>query len=79
MRTTPRAILGKEPAYTIVDFAAGLAKDSYTVELFVNNAFDKRAQLDRWAQCDAEVCGVEGTYITPTIPRTIGLRFGQKF
>ena len=79
MRTVQRDILGKEPAYTIVDFAAGLARDSYTVELFVNNAFDKRAQLDRWAQCDATVCGTEGTYITPTMPRTIGLRFGQKF
>jgi outer membrane receptor protein involved in Fe transport len=74
-----RYILGEEPSYTVVDFTAGLKKDNYSAELFINNAFDKRAQLDRWAQCDAAVCGVEGTYITPTIPRTIGLRFGQKF
>ena len=74
-----RYILGEEPAYTIVDFTAGLERDSYSVELFVNNAFDERAQLDRWAQCSADVCGVEGTYITTTMPRTIGIRFGQRF
>ena len=79
LRTEQVGILGRAPAYTLVDLAAGIAKDSYSFELFVNNAFDKRAQLDRWAQCDASVCGVEGTYITPTMPRTIGLRFGQKF
>jgi len=79
LRTTQRNILGEEPAYTITDFSAGLAKDSYTVELFISNAFDERGQLDRWAQCDAAVCGLEGTYITPTMPRTIGLRFGQRF
>lgn len=63
----------------MADFAAGVARDSYTVELFVNNAFDERGQLDRWAQCVAAICGVSGTYIAPVMPRTIGLRFGQKF
>ncbi len=77
-----RAILGEEPSYTIVDFAAGLKKDNYSVELFVNNVADERAQLDRWAQCDAAICGGvagRGTYITGNTPRTIGIRFGQKF
>ncbi len=79
LRSTQRAILGREPSYTIADFTFGIENDAYSVELFVNNAFDKRAQLDRWAQCDASVCGVSGTYITPTQPRTVGLRFGQRF
>lgn len=79
LRTLQREILGEEPAYTIADLSAGIQRGSYTVQLFLNNAFDKRAQLDRWAQCDATICGVGGTYITPTAPRTIGLRFGQKF
>jgi outer membrane receptor protein involved in Fe transport len=79
LRTAQRDILGEEPSYTIVDFTAGLERDSYSVELFVNNAFDERAQLDRWAQCDATICGVGGTYITTTMPRTIGIRFGQRF
>jgi outer membrane receptor protein involved in Fe transport len=74
-----RYILGKVEAYTVADFTAGLARGGYTLELFVNNAFDERGQLDRWAQCDASICGSSGTYITPIMPRTIGLRFGQRF
>ena len=79
LRIAQRGILGREAAYTLADFTAGIEKSSYSIELFVNNVFDKRAQLDRWAQCDAAVCGVAGTYITPAQPRTIGIKFGQKF
>jgi iron complex outermembrane receptor protein len=79
LRTVQREILGKEPAYTIFDFTTGLARNGYTLELFVNNVFDERGQLDRWAQCDATICGISGTYITPTMPRTIGISFGQRF
>ena len=79
LRTEQREILGKVEAYTVADFTAGLARGGYTLELFVNNAFDERGQLDRWAQCDASICGSSGTYITPIMPRTIGLRFGQRF
>ena len=79
LRAAQREILGEVAAYTLADFSVGLAKDGYTAELFVNNAFDKRAQVDRWAQCDATICGGGGTYITPSMPRTIGVRFGQRF
>jgi iron complex outermembrane receptor protein len=79
LRTEQRAILGKVESYTVANFAAGIGRDSWTAELFVDNAFDRRGQLDRWAQCDAAVCGVTGTYITPTRPRSVGLRFGQRF
>ena len=79
LRTEQREILGKIEAYTVADFTTGIARDGYTLELFINNAFDERGQLDRWAQCDAAKCGVSGTYITPVMPRTFGLRFGQRF
>ena len=74
-----RDILGQEDAYTIANFAAGIDNKSFSVELYVNNAFDEKGQVDRWAQCDATVCGVEGTYITPVPTRTFGLKFGQRF
>jgi hypothetical protein len=45
----------------------------------VNNVFDERGQLDRWAQCDATICGISGTYITPTMPRMMGVSFGKRF
>jgi outer membrane receptor protein involved in Fe transport len=84
LRTAQRAVLGEAPAYTIANFSAGFGSDSYLVELFINNAFEEEGQTDRWAQCDALICGLQGTplngtYITPTAPRTVGVRFGQKF
>jgi iron complex outermembrane receptor protein len=79
LRTAQREILGKEPAYTIADFTAGVARGGYTLELFVSNVFDERGQLDRWAQCDATICGISGTYITPTMPRMMGVSFGKRF
>ncbi len=79
LRTTQRQIFGKEKAYTVANFSVGGTKGPYSLELFLNNAFDKKGEADRWAQCDASVCGVNGTYITPILPRNIGIKFGQKF
>lgn len=73
-----RQVLGKQDEYTIVDIAAGVSRGSYSVELYINNAFDERAQLFTFAQCATNVCGVN-PYIITNQPRTIGLKFGQKF
>jgi len=79
LRTAQRDVLGEIEAYTIVNLAAGVEGETYSIELFANNAFDEEGQIDRWAQCDALICGNAGTYITPTAPRTIGLKFAQRF
>ncbi|MGA1730340.1 MAG: TonB-dependent receptor domain-containing protein, partial [Steroidobacteraceae bacterium] len=79
LRTAQREVLGKVDAYTVADFTFGARLEGMSVELFINNAFDERGENDRWAQCDALICGFSGTYITPIQPRTIGLRFGQRF
>jgi iron complex outermembrane recepter protein len=79
LRTAQRDILGEIPSYTITNFAAGVGSGKWTLELFINNAFDEDGQVDRWAQCDATVCGTGGTYITPVPTRTYGLKFGQQF
>jgi len=79
LRTVQRDILGEIPSYTITNLAAGVGSGKWTVELFINNAFDEKGQVDRWAQCDATVCGAGGTYITPVATRTYGLKFGQQF
>ena len=71
--------LGAEPSYTIVDFAAGMQFKNMTAELYVTNAFDRLAVIDRFAECDALTCGPVNIYTTPNQPRTIGLRFGQRF
>jgi outer membrane receptor protein involved in Fe transport len=79
LRTAQRDILGEIPSYTITNFAGGVGSGKWTLELFINNAFDEEGQVDRWAQCDATVCGTEGTYITPVPTRTYGIKFGQQF
>jgi outer membrane receptor protein involved in Fe transport len=78
LRTTERNDTGRDPAYTVVNLAAGVARDNWELELSLDNAFDKRAQLYRFSECTPTVCGPQ-TYILPNRPRTISLSFGQKF
>jgi len=79
LRQVAAQLLGEEPAYTVADFSAGLEKDGLTAALFVSNAFDKRAVLDRYSECDVQQCGAVAIYNLPNQPRTIGVKFGQKF
>ncbi len=74
-----RDTLGRQPAYTTVDFSGGIVKDNWSVELTLLNAFDTRAQLYRYTECTISVCGAGTTYIVPNKPRTISLRVGTKF
>ena len=50
-----------------------------TGELYIDNAFDRREMLDRTAECDESTCGTVAVYDIPNRPRTIGIRFGQRF
>ena len=79
LRLVARDLLGQEPSYTVADFSFGVSKDSWHTELYVDNAFDKRAVLDRYAECDVATCGSTAIYNLSNQPRTVGLKFGQKF
>jgi outer membrane receptor protein involved in Fe transport len=70
--------LGRQPSYTVVDLSAGLSKGSYSLTLFLRNAFDERGRTTTFAQCTIGVCGVNPYYV-PNQPRTIGLKFTQEF
>ncbi len=72
-----RAALGLQQAYTIINFTTGLENDQYSFDFFVNNAFDERAQLYRYAECTVQICGAE-PYIATNQPRTFGVRLGAK-
>lgn len=78
LRLVERAIIGTQPSYTVADFSFGIENDNFSLELFINNAFDERAQVYRYAQCAEAVCGAE-TYTIANQPQTYGLKFGQKF
>ena len=72
------AIIGDIEANTTADLSAGIAKDNYSVELFVQNVGNEDAALYKTAQCAESVCGVQPYGVRPQ-PRTIGLKFTQKF
>ena len=61
-----------------MDFSAGVSRDSYSIELFVNNVFDEQGLLYRYVQCAEAVCGAQ-PYAVTTPPRTIAVKFSQKF
>ena len=79
LRTLAANALGDEPSYTVFDFSAGIQMNSFHYSVYLNNAFDKRAVLDRYAECDVLLCGAIAQYVVPNQPRTIGVKFGQKF
>lgn len=70
-------VIGTNGAYGLADLSAGFGKDSFNVGIFVNNVFDERADIARFVQCRADVCSKP--YIITNQPRTIGVKFGQKF
>jgi iron complex outermembrane receptor protein len=70
-------ILGMMPAYGILDLAAGVHINNFTVEMYCQNAGDKRAQLSRFANTNP--LNDNQVYILPATPRTIGIKFAQRF
>jgi len=73
-----RAALGIQDAYTIADFTFGVSTESFTVELFLKNAFDERARTTTFVGCATSTCGTL-PYFVPNLPRQIGLSLSQKF
>ena len=72
----PAAGTGRLPGYTMADFAIGSEWAHFSAELFIENAFDERAQLTRFQECGQ--C-FQRPYVVPYRPRTIGVRVGTKF
>ncbi|MCX7057966.1 MAG: TonB-dependent receptor [Proteobacteria bacterium] len=77
LRLIDASHLGAIGAYGLLDVSGGVTKNGTSVELFVTNALDSNADLTRFTQCTETVCGT--VYHIPVQPRTIGLKFGQKF
>jgi iron complex outermembrane receptor protein len=92
LRTAERELLGKQPSYSIVDFATGIDNESWGLELFVKNVFDERAEIARYAECSTfkppvdgddpynatPLCGLQ-PYTVTNRPRTVGITFTKHF
>ena len=72
----PSVATGRLPSYTTADFALGIEWQRISAELFIENAFDERAQLTRFQECGQ--C-FQRPYAVVTTPRTIGIRVGTRF
>jgi iron complex outermembrane receptor protein len=78
LREAQQRLLGSLKAYTLTDLSVGFRKNSWSLDVFLNNAFNTRAQLARFAECATLVCGNQ-PYTVTAPPRTIGVRFSQDF
>ncbi len=78
LRDAERKLLGDLDAYTLTDLSAGFRKNNWALDFYLKNAFDKRTELARFAQCPTLVCGFQ-PYTVSTQPRTFGIRFSQEF
>ncbi len=72
----PAELQGRLKAYTTVDFAFGIDWDRYSLGIFLENAFDERAQLSRFQQCGQ--C-FQRPYVVTNTPQTMGIKAGYKF
>ncbi|MCY7354919.1 MAG: TonB-dependent receptor, partial [Lysobacter sp.] len=78
LREAQRELLGDLDAYTLTDLSAGFRRNNWSLDFYLKNAFDKRTELARFAQCPTLVCGFQ-PYTVSTQPRTFGIRFSQEF
>ncbi|HEY2346768.1 MAG TPA: TonB-dependent receptor [Xanthomonadaceae bacterium] len=94
LEVTDSTLQGDLPAYTSVDFSAGIKKNHWAIDAFLQNAFDSRGEVSKFTECATEVCAIAPgsssvypfngnepgrVYVVPIQPRTFGLRFTQDF
>lgn len=72
------ALYGNTPGFVSFDFSAGIKTESWTLDVFLQNAFDKRGQLTKNTFCSIDFCsGSSRTFIIK--PQFFGIRWGQKY
>jgi iron complex outermembrane recepter protein len=72
------AALGPTRKFTTFDFSAGTKFGEFSVEAFIQNAFDKRGTLTINTVCVPGICG-GGARNFPIKPQIFGIKVGQKF
>ena len=70
-------IEGMVPAYGLVDLAAGVTRTNFSLQFYVTNLADRRAELSRFTETTPTVD--PQVYVVPVQPRTIGVTLSQKF
>ncbi len=72
------ALFGNTPGFVSFDFSAGIKKETWSLDVFLQNAFDKRGQLTKNTFCSIDFCSDSArTFIIK--PQFFGIRWGQKY
>lgn len=72
----------KQAAYTIVNLATGIQGEQWSLDLFVDNLTDERAEIIRYNAnygVDPYDAIIQDTTITVNRPRSLGLRYSRRF
>ena len=72
--------MGDSPAFTTFDFSAGFGRNNWQLQAFIQNAFDERGEINRFAQCN-DFLGycVSHPRVYPVKPQYFGIKFEQHF
>ena len=70
--------MGNLSQFTTVDFAAGTGMKNWHLSAYIENAFDKRGELGRNAECASANCYTD-YHVYPIKPMIFGVKFGQQF
>lgn len=66
------------PGFVSFDFSAGIKKDNWTFDAFIQNAFDKRGELTKNTFCSITFCsGSSRTFAIK--PQFFGVRWGHRY
>ncbi|HEY6922624.1 MAG TPA: TonB-dependent receptor, partial [Steroidobacteraceae bacterium] len=77
LRQDQAAIIGTQPAYALLDLTGGVNIAKITIQGFISNVADRRAQFSRFTQTNPT--NDSQAYIIPAQPRTFGIKFSQRF
>ncbi len=71
-------LLGNTAGFVSFDFGAGIKKDKWTLDVFLQNAFDRRGLLTTNTFCSISICSGSSRSF-PIRPQFFGLRAGYRF
>ena len=78
LNTELNKLLGNSAGFVSFDFSAGVRKDKWSVDLFIQNAFDRRGILTTNTFCAISICSGSSRSF-PIRPQFFGVKFGQRF
>jgi outer membrane receptor protein involved in Fe transport len=72
---------GETKAFGTFNLSAGIGRNSWTLQAYIDNLFDERGQLGKNSECNDDplhYC-LLNAHVLPVAPMQFGLKFGQRF